>query len=111
MEDWSRREFLEPRLPDGGRSCRVALVAAEWSLLADRIKTGLHLSDYHQGSPEFMPVGNEYGLFILVRSGRTWLGGTSQATIYPVEVLVRGDQPKRLTWEGLPYLVRTSSWD
>jgi catechol 2,3-dioxygenase-like lactoylglutathione lyase family enzyme len=84
----------------------IALVAPELTVLADRIKQNLDIGDYPGTSPEFMPVGNEHGLFILVRTGRIWLGGTSQATVYPVEVLLRGDQPKSLTWDGLPYLVR-----
>jgi catechol 2,3-dioxygenase-like lactoylglutathione lyase family enzyme len=105
-----------PNAAPGGFSTRdilsvseIALVAPDLGPLADRLKNGLDISDYPGTSPEFMPVGNEYGLFILVRSGRIWLGGTSQATVYPVEVLLHGGHPMQLRWEGLPYLVKSST--
>src|SRR5262249_55009325 len=76
----------------------IALVAPELATLADQIKQQLNIGDYPGTSPEFMPVGNEHGFFILVRTGRIWLGGTSQAEVHPVEVMVRSGQPTSLTW-------------
>jgi catechol 2,3-dioxygenase-like lactoylglutathione lyase family enzyme len=86
----------------------IALVAPQLPILADRLKANLGVREYHGNSPEFMPVGNEHGLFILVRTGRNWLGGDLHAAEYPVDVKVSGDRLQRLSWDKLPYTVETT---
>ena len=83
----------------------IALVAPDLSVVADRLKSDLGVPNYFGASPEFMAMGSEHALFILAKTGRQWLGGTSQAAVYPVEVQLRGAPAKRLQWHDLPFSV------
>lgn len=84
----------------------IAMVAPDLSVVADRLKSELGVPNYFGASPEFIAMGSEHALFILAKTGRRWLGGTSQAAVHPVEVELRSAQRKRLQWDSLPFIVR-----
>lgn len=58
----------------------------------------------------FMPMGDENGLFILAKRGRTWYpNGTMPAVPTPLEVLVSTEGGKRFRIDGLlPYRINKS---
>lgn len=85
----------------------IALVAQELPAIAEKLKSDLGVRDYPGTSSGFMPIGNEHGLFILMTTGRAMLGGTALAEQHPVEVVMRDDRRRRLSWEGLPFLVES----
>jgi hypothetical protein len=89
----------------------IALVAPALSVLADRLNAELGVLDYPHpnASQEFKPMGDEHGLFILVRTGRSWLRESLRAEVYPVEVNLCGGHEQELTWYGLPYRVQVAT--
>lgn len=97
--------------PFDGRSIlsisEIGLVAPELSTLANGLASELGIHSYGPVSANFKSLGSEHGLFILVRAGHVWLGSTSRAEVHPVEVDLHGDHPQQLTWDGLPYVIRT----
>lgn len=51
---------------------------------------------YRPGSDSFAPIGDENGLFIVVKTGREWfVGGGRAATVVPLEVEFRNKQGAR----------------
>jgi len=106
-------------LPNGSRGdfdvsdvlsvSEIALVAPDLTDIASRLKSGAGVHDYGAVSSGFMPIGNEHGLFILMKTGREMLGGTAKAAQYPVEVRMRADRRERITWDALPFVVETSA--
>ncbi|GIP20696.1 VOC family protein [Paenibacillus sp. J22TS3] len=45
---------------------------------------------WREGNEGFRPLGDEHGLFIVVKQGRTWFFSDKQAEQHPVTVKVRG---------------------
>jgi len=45
---------------------------------------------YQEGSEEFVPVGDEHGLLIVVKVNRRWFFGKQDAKIFPVTLHVEG---------------------
>jgi catechol-2,3-dioxygenase len=55
-------------------------------------------------SEEFAALGDEHGLFILSRRGRTWLASDKSSQVYPVDVSIEGGNG--LDFADLPYTIR-----
>jgi catechol-2,3-dioxygenase len=62
---------------------------------------------YHtENNDSFMPLGDERGLFILVKRGRAWYpNGTMPAIKAPLEMLVSTDEGARFQIDGPPYRI------
>ena len=64
------------------------------------------LAEYGDGSNTFTPVGDERGLFIVVREGRAWFPTNSAAERHAVSVVIEGASDASLNPAGLPYEIR-----
>ncbi|MCJ8011583.1 ring-cleaving dioxygenase [Paenibacillus sp. KQZ6P-2] len=51
---------------------------------------GQGLSKWREGSEEFVPVGDEHGLLIVVKKDRRWFFAEKDAGIFPVSLNVKG---------------------
>jgi len=59
------------------------------------------------GSDAFSAVGDELGLFIVVKEGRNWYPETGiPAGLYPVNVTLIADEMNEYTVPGLPYHIK-----
>ncbi|MFD1957436.1 VOC family protein [Paenibacillus thailandensis] len=57
--------------------------------LADQLHR-LGVPDWREGSGDFAPLGDENGMFIVVREGRQWFFSDKDAEFHPVEAVVEG---------------------
>lgn len=85
----------------------IGLVTQSVPEIAERLKSGFAVQSYCNGSNEFMPMGNEHGLFILVKTGRAWGIVNRPAEVYPVEVRLAGGPRRSLRFDPLPYRVES----
>lgn len=70
---------------------------------------GIHVYD-PPGSSTFTPVGDELGLFIVVKEGRGWYPETGiPAGLYPVAVTVAGVADSNFDVPNLPYHIQVRS--
>ncbi len=67
----------------------IGMVVPEVPSAIAQLKAKLGIADYIGVSDGFAPIGNEHGLFIVVRSDRKWFGRIPPG-IFPVEVRMRG---------------------
>lgn len=66
----------------------------------------LGLSPFKDQSDTFAPIGDDHGLFIVVRRGRHWFPTTTAADLHPLAVAVAGPQARRIDPPGTPYSIR-----
>ncbi|MBX9602673.1 MAG: hypothetical protein K2X35_16835 [Bryobacteraceae bacterium] len=85
----------------------IGLVTDSVPGIAERLKSSFAVQNYFNGSDEFMPMGNEHGLFILVKRGRAWGIVSRPAEVYPVEVRLAGGSRRSLKLDPLPYRVES----
>jgi catechol 2,3-dioxygenase-like lactoylglutathione lyase family enzyme len=64
------------------------------------------LTGYGAGSDTFTPLGDERGLFIVVREGRAWFPTDIAAELHAVSVVIQGTSEASLSLAGLPYEIR-----
>lgn len=78
-------------VPDILYASEIGLVVPEVPQAVAALKGRLGIEEYVGVSNVFAPVGNEYGLFIVVQTGRTWFGTENlAAAVFPAEVRLRG---------------------
>ncbi len=64
------------------------------------------ITRYGEGSNTFSPLGDERGLFIVVREGRPWFPTDSAAELHDVSAVIEGASDASLSLAGLPYELR-----
>lgn len=83
----------------------IGLPTPQVPALGNWLLETLKLEPYYDYGPEFMPIGNESGLFIVVAQGREWFPDTGvNALPLPVEVTLEGETVGRFQVPDLPYL-------
>ena len=75
--------------------------------LVGLIESRLGLSLYDGGGEQFAAVGDERGLLIVVRSGRTWFPQAGVGQVCPLELALTAPLQGVLEPAGLPYVVRS----
>lgn len=70
------------------------------SKTCERLHQVLGIHPYHQGSEDFQPMGDEHGLFIVVKIGRIWLASDRKGDIYPMKIELEGKQTRERKWQG-----------
>ncbi|MAT41419.1 MAG: hypothetical protein CL609_03685 [Anaerolineaceae bacterium] len=81
--------------------CEIGIAADNVAQQVDALKTQIDVNPYRTSvDPEFTPVGDAQGLFIVVKQGRTWFPNTGiPAEHLPVNVTVeQNGLTKRLTF-------------
>lgn len=63
----------------------------------------LGVAPYGEQEEQFAPVGDERGLFIVVRAGRHWFPTTTGAIVSPIAVTLRGAREDTYNVPNFPY--------
>nr|MDQ3327713.1 hypothetical protein [Chloroflexota bacterium] len=87
----------------------IGLPAPDVSEMVDGLVGSFDLERYGETSDSFSPVGDERGLFIVVREGRPWFPTDSAAEAHPISALIEGATEASLRLAGLPYEIRQGS--
>ena len=75
----------------------IGVVAPDVVKAADTVCESAKLERYRGGSDQFTAVGDENGLFIVVKTGRAWFSSTRKAEVFEAHAEVRGAiEPLRL---------------
>jgi catechol-2,3-dioxygenase len=74
----------------------------------EQVKQKLNLPIYSSvgNTTNFCPMGTPEGLFIIVRTERTWLPTELINGVYPTIVTIKGEQKNEITFEDVPYIVK-----
>lgn len=88
------RSVSEIGLPVDDVGATVAALAAR-----------LGVAPYGEQAEHFAPVGDERGLFIVVRAGRHWFPTATGAIVSPVAVTLRGAREDTYNVPGFPYAI------
>ncbi len=97
--------------PFNSRSIRqaseIGLAVANVQQAVERLRAELGVGVFDAGDGEtFTALGDDYGLFIVVKQGRAWFPTADQlADFYPLGVTLRGAADKHLTLPDLPYRI------
>jgi len=67
----------------------IGVVAPDVVRTADQLCDAVKVERYHGGSDAFTAVGDELGLFIVVKTGRVWFTSDRAAEVFPAEADVR----------------------
>ena len=66
----------------------VGVVTGNVPVYTATLRAGLGLRGYRPASPDFAPIGDERGLFIIAEQGRPWFPTETPAAPAPVEVRI-----------------------
>jgi catechol-2,3-dioxygenase len=75
----------------------IGIVTPDVTRTADEICAAAKVDRYRGGDENFTAVGDEHGLFIVVKAGRKWFSSDRAAETFPGEVTVRGANPLERT--------------
>lgn len=97
-----------------GDVSEIGLVVPDVAAAIDATRTLLGATPYlDRRSDEFTAVGDERGLFILVKRGRLWFPFEGEqaraAAVFPTVVTTRGVERAAAPFAGLPYEIRPES--
>ncbi len=67
----------------------IGIVAPDVVKAADQLWEAVKLERYRGGSEQFTAVGNEHGLFIIVKTGRRWFSSDRAAEVFPAGSEIR----------------------
>jgi len=84
----------------------IGLVVPDVPRAVENLHAQLGLSVYVGSSEVFAPVGDEQGLFILVKTGRQWLGSTRFAAPFAAEVQMQGKNKNTIALPDGPFRVQ-----
>jgi hypothetical protein len=68
------------------------------------LESEINLPLWKGNGTSFQPVGDEHGLFILVKSEREWFPTNDKAKIFPVMVKIK-DNHRQYSVPHLPYQI------
>lgn len=77
-------------------------VAAAVTTLREKVRVEIYKGSI---SEEFAALGDEHGLFILSKRGRTWLASDKSSQVYPVDASIQDGNG--YDFAELPYTIRT----
>jgi catechol-2,3-dioxygenase len=90
-------EVSEIGLPVGVVPTTVALLTRD-----------LGLPPFQDQGDTFSPIGDDHGLFIVVRRGRHWFPTERAADLHPLAVTIAGPQARRYNLPDLPYAIEVA---
>jgi catechol 2,3-dioxygenase-like lactoylglutathione lyase family enzyme len=101
----------------GPFSARDILYASEIAFIVDDVRSGARavrdvgaLAQYRGGDDNFMAIGDEHGLLLVMKRGRilNFDPSTTEkaARIFQTRVTVRGTRATDFQWPGSPYAIR-----
>jgi len=101
----------------GPFTARDILYASEIAFVVDEVRAGASavrevgaLAQYRGGDDNFMAIGDEHGLLLVMKRGRILNFDPSSpekaARIFPTRVTIRGARATDFQWPGSPYAIR-----
>ncbi len=81
----------------------IGLVVNDVPAAVKALRAKLGLDVYQDMAENFAPLGDEYGLFIVVKRGRTWLASDRRSDVFSTTVTIQGERGQRHVVPGLPY--------
>jgi catechol-2,3-dioxygenase len=81
----------------------IGLVVEDVPAAASALQARFGLEVYRDMAENFAPLGDELGLFIVVKRGRTWLASDKRSDIFPTAVTIQGANRLSYPVPGLPY--------
>jgi catechol-2,3-dioxygenase len=83
----------------------MGMPAPDVHALRDEIESRFGYELYDGGGDSFAAVGDERGLLIVVRAGRTWFPQAGEGRPWPLELTITAPLQADLSVPGLPYRV------
>lgn len=84
--------------------------ASEIGLVVDDVVDTVHtlqatlgVAVYQDMAENFAPLGDEHGLFIVVKRDRTWLASNKHSEVYPTTITIQGSSELHYHFPELPY--------
>ena len=68
----------------------IGVVAPDVTQAAEKLGAAAGVERYHGGDEQFAAMGDEHGLFIVVKTGRRWFSSDRHAEVFPAEAVARG---------------------
>lgn len=84
----------------------IGLVVEDVPATARFLQATLGLEVYQGMAETFAPLGDEHGLFIVVKRGRIWLASDKSAEVYPTAITMQGHSAFTYTLPQYPYHIR-----
>lgn len=82
----------------------IAFIVDDVDLFSNELKNSFELSEYKQGNAEFRAIGDEYGLLLVMKKGRVWMGNTNTPKtpdIYQTLTIIKSK--KNSDWRAKEY--------
>ncbi len=83
----------------------IGYVVPDVAAAVERLTGHLGIEPYGESHPEFTPLGDAEGLFIVVKEGRPWFPTRTPADVLPLEVTLGRPQTSLYEESGLPYRI------
>jgi len=77
-------------VPDILCASEIGVVTPNVRATVAEIENGVDIATYKGVSDDFAAVGDEQGLFIVVKTDRAWFNSDRKAEVFPAEAVVRG---------------------
>lgn len=84
----------------------IGLPVPDVPTAVETIETHTEATGWESDSETFRVVGDDHGMFILVREGRDWYPTGRPAEVFPTEIVIEGSEPG-YEWSNLPYRIST----
>jgi len=79
-------------VPDILCASEIGVVTPDVRATVAEIEKGVGIETYKSAGNDFAAVGDEQGLFIVVKTGRAWFNSDRKAEVFPAEAVVRATQ-------------------
>jgi catechol-2,3-dioxygenase len=86
----------------------IGLVVDDVPEMVRALQAALDLPIYQDMQENFAPLGDEHGLFIVVRRGRTWLASNRRADVFPTAIKLLGERSLRYHAPQAPYSIEAA---
>lgn len=83
----------------------IGLVVDDVPPIVQALQATLGVEVYQGMAENFAPLGDEYGLFIVVKRGRTWLASNRRSDVFPTSITLRDKSGLHYLVPGLPYVL------
>ena len=82
----------------------IGLPVREVPSAVETIESHTDATGWESDSETFRVVGDDHGMFVLVREGRDWFVSGRPAGVFPTEIVIEGSGPG-YEWPDLPYRI------
>ena len=90
----------------------IAFIVDDVDLFSNELINSFGLPEYKQGNAEFRAIGDEYGLLLVMKKGRVWMGNTNTPKTPDIyQTLTKIKSKKNSDWRAkdYPYQIVTAA--